>query len=138
MTENRFSEKRVETKKHEGIKKHEKFLTRICNVEHFSVLPAVEKKGYYAVAMLLAYCDGAKPLLKEFAYHLRVSPSLLEEPFKNLVANGIFSSIYKKKNVDGETLNIGFEWMTKEKRDTVDWCYVAGVGSGLAGLKIEN
>lgn len=140
MTETRTKKEIV--KKHEGIRKYEKFLLEVCNVEHFSLLTDEEKNGYYAVAILLAYQEGAKPNLKEFAYRLRVNPFLLEEAFVALRANGVLAPLYKKFEVVRGGLEIGKEalstsWMTSEKKDLIEWCWVAGIGSGLAGLKIE-
>ena len=126
--------------KHEGIKKYDKFILGVCNIEHFSLLTNEEKNGYYGVAMLLAYQDGAKPNLKEFAYRLRVSPFLLEEAFNNLRANGIFTSLYLKAEATPNGLDINRDrasssWLTAEERDIIDWCWVAGIGSGYCGLK---
>ena len=123
--------------KHEGIKKYEKFILGVCNVEHFSLLTDEEKNGYYGVAMLLAYQAGAKPNLKEFAYRLRVTPYLLEDAFNNLRANGVFSSIFKKAvvNPKGLSLEHSTRWMDAKKRDLVDWCWVAGIGANLVGLR---
>ena len=126
--------------KHEGIKQYEKFILSVCNVEHFSLLTDEEKNGYYGVAMLLAYQAGAKPNLKEFAYRLRVTPYLLEEAFNNLRANGVFSSTWQKAEVNPKGLEIDRDvlssrWLSAEKRDHIDWCWVAGIGSGYAGLK---
>lgn len=127
--------------KHDGIKKYNKFILSVCNVEHFSLLTNQEKNGYYAVAILLAYQEGAKPSLKEFAHRLRVSPYLLEDAFNSLRANGIFSSsIYKKAEVNPKGLKIdrnvlSNRWITTEKRDLIDWCWVAGTGASYCGLK---
>ena len=133
---------KVAAEKHEGIRKYEKFILEVCNVEHFSLLTDEEKNGYYAVAILLAYQEGAKPNLKEFAFCLRVTPFLLEEAFVSLRANGVLTPAYKKFEVVKGGLEIGRDslstaWMTSEKRDLVDWCWVAGLGSGLVGLKPE-
>jgi len=135
-----MSEMPAKKAKHEGIKQYEKFILGVCNVEHFSLLTNEEKNGYYGVAMLLAYQAGAKPNLKEFAYRLRVTPYLLEDAFNNLRANGIFTDAYKKVEVNPKGLEINRDvlsnrWMTAEKRDCINWCWVAGIGSGLAGLK---
>ena len=126
--------------KHEGIKKYEKFILDVLNVEYFSLLNEKEKNGYYAVAMLLAYQSGAKPNLKEFAYRLKISPLLLEEPFNSLRANGIFNPIYLKTRRNSEGLGINQDsisnsWMNSKKREIVNWCWIAGVGSGYCGLK---
>jgi len=135
-----MAESPTQKAKQEGIKKYERFILDVCNIEHFSLLTKEEKDGYYGVAMLLAYQEGAKPIIKDFAYHLRVSPVLLEEAFKSLRANGIFTASYQKPvKVEGG-LEIGRNalstmWMSSKKRDLVDWCWVAGIGSGLAGLK---
>lgn len=141
FTPRKYEGKKQEgAKKHEGIKKYERFILGVCNVEHFSLLTKEEKDGYYGVAILLAYQEGAKPNLKEFAYRLRVTPYLLETAFNNLRANGVFTSIYKKAEVNPKGLKIGrdsiaYGWMNAEKKDAVDWCWVAGLGSGLCGLQ---
>lgn len=132
-----MSDNQVKKAKHEGIKKYEKFILGVCNAEHFSLLTDEEKNGYYGVAMLLAYQEGAKPNLKEFAYRLRVTPYLLEDAFNNLRANGVFSSIYRKVEVNpkGMLLEHSTRWMTAKKRNLVDWCWVAGIGANLVGLR---
>lgn len=135
-----MAESPVKKAKHEGIKQYEKFILNVCNVEHFSLLTKEEKNGYYGVAMLLAYQAGAKPNLKEFAYRLRVTPYLLEEAFNSLRANGIFTSAYQKAEVNPKGLEIDRDvlsnrWITTDKKDLLDWCFVAGIGSGLCGLR---
>ncbi len=132
-----MSDNQVKKAKHEGIKKYEKFILGVCSVEHFTLLTDEEKNGYYGVAMLLAYQEGAKPNLKEFAYRLRVTPYLLEDAINNLRANGVFSSVYKKVVVNPKGLKIehSTRWMDSKKRDLIDWCWVAGIGANLVGLR---
>ena len=135
-----MTENQVRKSKHEGIKKYEKFILGVCNAEYFSALTDAEKNGYYGVAMLLAYREGAKPNLKEFAYRLRVSPLLLEEAFNNLRANGVFSPAYAKEKANPKGLKIDRDiishlWVNSEKRDLFNWSWVAGVGAGLCGLR---
>lgn len=135
-----MTESPIKKAKHEGIKQYEKFILNVCNVEHFSLLTDEEKNGYYGVAMLLAYQAGAKPNLKEFAYRLRVTPYLLEDAFNSLRANGVFTSAYQKAAVNPKGLEIGRDvlsnrWMKAEKRDLIDWCWIAGFASGCCGLK---
>ena len=143
MTENAV--KKASPKKHEGIMKYDKTILGVCNAEHFSLLNETEKNGYYGVAMLLAYQEGSKPNLKEFAYRLRVSPYLLEEAFNNLRANGVFSPLYKQAEVNPDSLkanenSIVGEWMKAKRANAIEalnfeLAWVAGVASGLCGLK---
>ena len=135
-----MTDNHVKKSKHDGIKKYDRFILDVCNVEHFSLLSDEEKNGYYGIAMLLAFQEGVKPNLKEFAYRLRVSPLLLEEAFNALRANGVFAPIYLKEEPNAEGLeidrdSISTSWMDAEKRDLIDWCWVAGLASGLCGLK---
>lgn len=126
--------------KTDGIKKYEKFILEVCNVEYFSLLTDEEKNGYYGVAMLLAYQEGVTPNLKDFSAFLRVTPVLLEEPFNILRANGIFNPIYRRKEKATEGLDIDNNYfssmeMDNKKKTLIDYCWVAGVATGLCGLK---
>lgn len=99
----------------------------------YSDTPADERDGGFGVAMTLAYLNGTRPNLTDFASALRVPSYALEMAFKRLQMNGVFAP-------DSPILNDDTLKGVSNRRSRNDrmayhraWCHIAGLASGYCG-----
>ena len=98
-----------------------------------------ERQGAVGVACVLAFMQGCKPEVEALSHAIGVSVDDVEEPFKRLIVNGIFSSRYDAKNdpvLAGLDENIPqSDWLSNAERTRNAWCLLAGISAGLTGLR---
>jgi len=107
---------------------YENMIETICT-EHWKD-NEVEKDGGLGVACVLAYMKGVKPKLEDLARHLKLDPKDIERPFNRLLVNGIFNA--ESYNARNDKALLG---KTDPRTSRTAYCILAGISSGLCGLR---
>lgn len=121
-------------------KEYEEIVRNVCKLTNWKTAEEEEKQGAIGVACVLAYLRGVKPLVADLATHIGLSNAEIEEPFRRLVVNGIFSNTYDLRN-DPVFLGNGKDLVTEsfvfsaEEQTRNAWSIIAGLASGLTGLR---
>lgn len=119
----------------------------VCRLPNWQKASRKERDGAIGVACVLAYLEGAKANVSELAAAIEVHPKDVDMPFRRLLTNGVFSSTYDIKNDDvirGEAYDFQVTPPAKnnsgivfpsEDRTRNSWAIIAGLASGLTGLR---
>ena len=105
--------------------KYEDIIRKICgetwrdNQDEFD--------GGYGIACVMAFLDGAMPVIEDIAKFLDADPLDVEIPFRRLQATGIFSKRFNGRR--DKCLN---GWSSAQDGRTA-WCHIAAIASGWIG-----
>lgn len=118
------------------LKDYESVIELVCGLDNWRHAPLKEKEGALGVAMVLAFAKGTTCSLEEFSKHLNLYRSELDLPYKRLLVNGVFSP---RHEFDQDPVLLGDcdnqAWILAKDRTRNAWCHVAGIASGLTGLR---
>lgn len=124
-----------------GIRMYEEVIKDICKVESLD-----EKKNdketqesIYGIAMCLAFINGVENDVVKMADHLGIFYKKLLDPFDRLTVNGIFGNRYNLKNdpIFQGKYREDNQWISSAHKSECAWCHIAGIASGITGLKEE-
>ena len=126
---------------------YEEIIKSVCLLPNWQKAGRRDRDGAIGVACVLAYLNGAKANISELADAIGLHPREVDLPFRRLLTNGVFSSTSDLKTDDvlrgqaydlqvtpdmGDRKGIVF---ASEHRTRNAWCLIAGLASGLTGLR---
>jgi hypothetical protein len=124
----------------------ESIVKSVCQLSDWRKSDKVERDGAIGVACLLAFLQGSSPSVPEMANRIGVSEAEVEEPLRRLIANGIFSRSYDARHdptfvgdSKDSIISAGELELIFKSQEIIQnaWCNIAGIASGLCGLR-EN
>ncbi len=130
----------IESRNFRGMKKYEALLYTICYVDDYNELSDQEWIGCLGVACIISFVEGVSANMFSLSKHLEIPYNNLDLQlaFERLKVNGIFSNKYNAKKDPYLTGNApSSKWRTSAENERNAWCTIAGVASGLSGIKEE-
>lgn len=124
-----------------GMKKYEPLLKIIFNTEYIRGLSDTDWEGCVGCACVMAIMEGVRPSLFDLGKHLDIpfTNKEIELPFERLRINGVLGPKYNLKGdraLKGEEgISRGNKWRDDSEISMGAWCNMAGIASGLAGLR---
>ena len=121
---------------------YEKIVRSVCMLDDWRRSSYADKRGAIGVGIVLAYMNGVRANPEDLARHLDISRGEVEVPFRRLLVNGIFSQRYDIREdsvLTGKSEgspNSG--WQRQQDFTRSAWCVLAGIASGLCGLRESN
>ncbi|NJL70109.1 MAG: hypothetical protein HC888_00240 [Candidatus Competibacteraceae bacterium] len=95
-----------------------------------------ERQGAVGIAILLAFLNGVKPHAADMSRHLHLDQDEIDGPFRRLLVNGYFSPNHDMRNDPVLLCKAKTSYyLTGAERTQNAYCIVAGVASGLTGLR---
>jgi hypothetical protein len=91
-----------------------------------------ERDGGIGMAIVVAYIDGCRPRLSDFARYLGLEISELKDPFDKLLYAGIFSQSFnarKDRALNGDSTR---------SEGLNAWGYIYGIAAGLIYRSLNN
>lgn len=121
-------------------KEYEDIVRNVCRLTNWKTASDEERQGAIGVACVLAHLRGVKPLVADLASHIGLTNAEVEEPFRRLVVNGIFSNTYDLRNDpvflgNGKELKTDSFVFSAEEQTRNAWSTIAGLAGGLTGLR---
>ena len=126
------------------LKEYDAIARNVCNLNSVERANPAEKQGAIGVACVLAYLRGTNSTIEEMSKTTGIPSEDVEVPFQRLLINGVFSSHFNIKedsvllgNAENSVIGSGVERVvfSGAERTRNAWCQVAGISSGLTGLR---
>jgi len=119
-------------KRNVGLNKYGDTILDICNIENTYDISPEERDGFFGIAMVMAFRDGASPNVQDMSEYLDVNSFLLENAFNNLRINGVFGASFNVRN--NPIFKVRNDEIFKNHTALLTWCHIAGLSSGFCGL----
>jgi hypothetical protein len=107
----------------------------VCRTDDWRKGSLQERQGALGLAMVISFLKGENPSLEDMSDNLDISMQELDLPFRRLLVNGVFSTSQKLRTDPILLGRATKTWMLPSERTRNAWCHLAGIASGLCGLR---